>query len=93
MLILDGVRCQRWLGIVSEVGDKTLSILQFDLKCLIIDGGPLAGHRLSTGALIVTTVRCLGLIVIVEIYFDGVSLRKVKVHLGSDDLDAIWQVM
>ena len=93
LLILNWVCGQRRLGIVSEVGDKSLSILQFNLKCLIINGGPLAGNRLPTGALLVAAVRCLGLIVIVEVYFDGISLCKVEIHLGCDDLDTIGHLM
>ena len=44
LLILNWVGGQRRLGIVSEVCNKSLSILQLNLKRLIIDGGPLAGH-------------------------------------------------
>lgn len=93
LLVINWIGGQRWLSIVSKVCNKTLSVLQFNFQCLIIDSRPLSSDRLPAGALGIATVSCLGLIVIVKTNLDGVRTLEIEVVLGRDDLYAVGQIM
>lgn len=93
LLVVDGVGSEGGLGVVTEVGDESLAVCQFNFHCLIINCGPLSRNRLTLLALFVAAECGLGLVVVTEVDFDGSGVGEVEIVFGGDDLDAVGEVV
>lgn len=93
LLVVDGVGCEGGLGVVTEVGDESLAVCQFDFHCLIINRGPLSSNRLTLLALFVAAECGLGLVVVTEVDFDSSGVGEVEIVFRGDDLDAVGEVV
>ena len=89
------IRGECRLGIVPKISDKSLAVLQFNLKSLIIDGRPLSLDHLRLVALLCasTAVARFSLIVISYFNFDYFFLSKCKLVGPVNDLYLIWHLM
>lgn len=91
--IIQGVRRESRLGIIPEIGNKSLSILEFDFQCLIIDWRPLSFDSLTLAAGSVLAELSLSHVTVFNIDLNDIFLSKLKLEVLINDLHPIGQLV
>ena len=75
-----------WDDIVSEISDKSQSIVKFNFHCLIVNSTPASANWL-------TSHLCCNSVSIVKSYFPSFGLWEGELMIFTDNLNSIWSSM
>lgn len=82
-----------WFHVISEIGQKSHSIVELDTDGLIVNGGPVTLDDFIGALLIILTEDCLGFVIIHDVDSVDVFGLKLEMVLIVHNLDSIWHIM
>ena len=93
-LVMQWIFCQRRFSIIPKIGQKSESIVKFNLQSLIIDCTPLSLNFFSSTALAFAFAKLSdSFIIIFKANFYQVFLCELEFIVFINDLYAIWQIV
>ena len=88
--LLDWVLRNFRFDIISIISNKSHSIFELNVHCLVIDGSPFALDNLGVTLLAVFAKNSFGLIVVHDIYAINIEITELEIVTATDQLNFIW---